>query len=68
MKSFKETFELIALTIHNLEGSIKTYQYCIDNNMNIELHKNNLKAAQKRLEALKLQDYQLRDLIINDKS
>ncbi len=67
MKEFKETFDLITLRIHNLKGILKTLGYCIKTGTNIEYYKDESERYKKELDALILQDSQLRDFIIKEK-
>ena len=70
MKSFKETFYLIETRIRNLKGIIQTSNYCINNpefEQYKKYHQDNVIKNQKELDALILQDSQLRDFIIKDK-
>jgi len=66
MKSFKETFNLINSRIRNLDGMIKGVEYCIENNINVEYNRIEFQKYTKELNALILQDAQLRNFIIKD--
>ena len=66
MKDFKETFDLIVARIHNLKGMLKTLDYCIKTGTNVEYFKDESERYKKELDALILQDSQLRDFIIKE--
>lgn len=66
MKSFKETFSLINSRIRNLNGMIKSVEYCIENNINVEYNRIEFQKYITELNALILQDSQLRNFIIKD--
>lgn len=66
MKEFKETFDLLAMRIRNLKGMITTLNFCIKTDINLDYNKSELAKAEKELNALILQDSQLRDFIIKE--
>jgi hypothetical protein len=67
MKNFKETFKLIDNRIRNLKGMILSVQNAKDEGIAIYQNEEMLKNMQEELDALILQDSQLRDFIINEK-
>jgi len=67
MKNFKETFKLIDNRIRNLKGMILSVQNAKDEGIAIYQNEKMLKNMQEELDALILQDSQLRDFIINEK-
>lgn len=46
-------FRLINNRLHNLEGVIKQHRYCLENNISVDLYKDNLTKLEKEQDELK---------------